>query len=104
MILGNVTFVSTFVVLIRRHFFRRTLADVVQNSRVAQQHVDDIDQHEQARKRIKPEASSGSGVWDPNSCAEDRKLSENQGRVSAMSSCILRSASEPGLHLGKSRV
>jgi Trk-type K+ transport system membrane component len=43
LLVGNVTFVSTFVVLIRRHFFRRKLADMVNHSRAARKVIGDIE-------------------------------------------------------------
>jgi hypothetical protein len=43
LLLGNVTFVSTFVIVIRRRFFRRKLADMVNNSRAARKVVNDVE-------------------------------------------------------------
>lgn len=46
LIIGNVPFVSSFVVIIRRHFFRRKLADIVQHSRSGRQMVRDLEEEE----------------------------------------------------------
>ncbi|KAB2575749.1 Potassium transport protein 1 [Lasiodiplodia theobromae] len=46
LIIGNVPFVSSFVVIIRRHFFRRKLADIVQHSRSGRQMVRDLEGEE----------------------------------------------------------
>jgi hypothetical protein len=43
LLIGNITFVSTFVVLVRRHFFRRKLADMVDHSNAARKVVDDVE-------------------------------------------------------------
>ncbi|KAL1619070.1 hypothetical protein SLS54_006922 [Diplodia seriata] len=47
LIIGNVPFVSSFVVIIRRHFFRRKLADVVQHSRSGRQMVRDVEEQDE---------------------------------------------------------
>ncbi len=46
---GNVVFVSTFVVMIRRHIFRRKLADLVQHSRSGREILRDIE-HQESRQ------------------------------------------------------
>jgi Trk-type K+ transport system membrane component len=56
LIVGNVIFVSTFIVLIRRFYFRRRLADLVQNSKAARKAAGDIERQEQRRH----EGDSGS--------------------------------------------
>ncbi|OJD35249.1 potassium ion transporter [Diplodia corticola] len=65
LIIGSVPFVSSFVVIIRRHFFRRKLADVVQHSRSGRQIVRDVEEQDERehahhhdtarlRRRLKP--------------------------------------------------
>lgn len=46
MFLGSICFVSVFVVVIRRHFFRRKLTEVVQNSASGQRALEDIEYQE----------------------------------------------------------
>ncbi|KAF2135683.1 uncharacterized protein K452DRAFT_166316 [Aplosporella prunicola CBS 121167] len=46
LLIGNVIFISTFVVIVRRHFFRRKLADIVQHSRSGRKVVEDLEQQE----------------------------------------------------------
>ena len=49
LIIGNVIFVSTFIVLIRRYYFRRRLADLVQSSEAARNVAGDLERREQRR-------------------------------------------------------
>lgn len=49
MLIGNVVFLSTFVVVIRRHYFRRKLADIVQNSRSGRGVLRDIESEERSQ-------------------------------------------------------
>lgn len=49
LIVGTVPFVSSFVIIIRRHYFHRKLADVVQHSRSGRQMVRDLEEQD-ARK------------------------------------------------------
>lgn len=46
LLIGNVVFVSTFVVVIRRHYFRRKLAHVVEHSKSGQKVLRDIERQE----------------------------------------------------------
>ncbi|KAK8251029.1 cation transport protein-domain-containing protein [Phyllosticta capitalensis] len=46
LIIGNIPFVSLFVVVIRRHYFCRKLADIVQNSKSCRRVVEDLEQEE----------------------------------------------------------
>lgn len=57
MIIGNIPFVSTAVVLIRRTLFRKKMADVVKHSRTMRRLVQDIENNRHARR----DASSSSG-------------------------------------------
>ena len=45
LIVGNVIFVSTFIVLIRRFYFRKRLAELVQHSQAARKVVEDLERH-----------------------------------------------------------
>lgn len=57
MIIGNIPFVSTFVVLIRRALFRKKMADVVKHSRTMRRLVQDIEDN---RHSGRDESSSSS--------------------------------------------
>ncbi|KAF1948879.1 potassium transport protein 1 [Byssothecium circinans] len=46
LIIGNIIFVSTFIVLIRRYYFRKKLADIIQGSKAARIAVEDLEQHD----------------------------------------------------------
>jgi Trk-type K+ transport system membrane component len=46
LLIGNAVFVSTFVVLIRRHFFRYKLADIIENSKSDREVLEDIERQE----------------------------------------------------------
>lgn len=46
LLVGNVIFVSTFVVIIRRHYFRRKLADIVEHSKSGRVVLEDIERRE----------------------------------------------------------
>ncbi|KAK7536250.1 potassium transport protein 1 [Phyllosticta citribraziliensis] len=50
LIIGNIPFVSFFVVVIRRHYFCRKLADIVQNSKSFRRVVEDLEQEESATR------------------------------------------------------
>ncbi|KAH7065156.1 potassium transport protein 1 [Macrophomina phaseolina] len=51
LIIGTVPFVSSFVVVIRRHYFHRKLADVVQHSRSGRQMVRDLEEQDARKHR-----------------------------------------------------
>jgi hypothetical protein len=51
LLIGNVVFVSSFVVVIRRHYFRVKLADIVQHSKSGRGILQDIEQEEQRQSR-----------------------------------------------------
>ncbi|KAF2424897.1 TrkH-domain-containing protein [Tothia fuscella] len=70
--IGNVTFVSTFVVLIRRHFFRSKLKEMVTHSRAARQAVEDIEKQESNKSQAK---KGGEMTWKGNTTAHN---SDNQ--------------------------
>ncbi|KAF2852450.1 potassium transport protein-like protein 1 [Plenodomus tracheiphilus IPT5] len=57
MVIGNIPFVSTFVVLIRRALFRKKMADVVKHSRTMRRLVQDIEDN----RHPGPDESSSSG-------------------------------------------
>ncbi|KAF2645951.1 potassium transport protein-like protein 1 [Massarina eburnea CBS 473.64] len=46
LIIGNIIFVSTFIVLIRRYYFKKKLANIVRNSKAAQTAIADIEQQD----------------------------------------------------------
>ncbi|KAF7505840.1 hypothetical protein GJ744_000415 [Endocarpon pusillum] len=59
LLIGNVVFVSTFVVVIRRHFARRKLAHVVEHSKSGRKVLLDIERHErQQLSRLKRSPST----------------------------------------------
>ena len=58
MIIGNIPFVSTFVVLIRRTLFRKKMADVVKHSRTMRRLVQDIEDN---RRDARDESGSSNG-------------------------------------------
>ena len=58
LLVGNVVFVSTFVVLIRRHYFRRKLAHIVQHSKSGQKVLRDIERQESGQSN-----GSESSAW-----------------------------------------
>jgi hypothetical protein len=49
LLIGNLVFVSTFVVLIRRHFFRYKLADIIENSKSGREVLEDIERQERGQ-------------------------------------------------------
>jgi predicted lipid-binding transport protein (Tim44 family) len=49
LIIGSVIFVSMFIVLIRRSYFRKRLADLVQSSKAARKVASDLEQQEHRR-------------------------------------------------------
>ena len=61
MLIGNLIFVSTFVVIIRRHFFRRKLADVVGHSEAGRKVLRNIEVRE---GMISSGHTSGAGTGD----------------------------------------
>jgi Trk-type K+ transport system membrane component len=67
MIIGNIPFVSTAVVLIRRFFFRRKMADVVKHSHTMRRLVQDI---ENSRDAEQTESGSSSGSLRQRSKAQ----------------------------------
>lgn len=50
LIIGNIIFVSTFIVLIRIYYFRKKLAEIVRNSHAARKAVEDLEQQETTLK------------------------------------------------------
>ncbi|KAK7549418.1 potassium transport protein-like protein 1 [Phyllosticta paracitricarpa] len=50
LIIGNIPFVSFFVVVIRRHYFCRKLANIVQNSKSCRRVVEDLEREESATR------------------------------------------------------
>ncbi|KAG6985321.1 hypothetical protein G7Y79_00110g101620 [Physcia stellaris] len=74
---GNVVFVSTSVVVLRRHFFRKKLSDVMEHSKAARKVKNDIDE-EQAEQSSHP-TSKGSTNPKLNSEAPTRNVSSPAG-------------------------
>jgi len=64
LVIGTVPFVSLFVVVIRRHFFRKKLKDVAQNSRSGRKFVEDLEQQE-SEKLKNSSQSPPNGVKSP---------------------------------------
>ncbi|KAL8673630.1 MAG: hypothetical protein Q9168_001936 [Polycauliona sp. 1 TL-2023] len=64
-IMGNVVTVSTSVVAMRRYFFRKKMADVVEHSKAGRKLVEDIDQ-EKANLSTSPEPPASSNVASGN--------------------------------------
>lgn len=59
MIIGNIPFVTTAVVLIRRYLFRKKMADVVKHSRTMRRLVQDIEDN---RPKTQDDSSENSGL------------------------------------------
>ena len=77
MILGNVVFVSTSVVVLRRHFFRKKLSDIMEHSKAARKVKHDIDE-EQAEQSNHPTPKRSSNP-ELNGEAPTRNLSTPAG-------------------------
>lgn len=77
MILGNVVFVSTSVVVLRRHFFRKKLSDVMEHSKAARKVKNDIDE-EQAEQSSHPTSKCSTNP-KLNSEAPTRNVSSPAG-------------------------
>ena len=58
MLIGNIIFVSTFVVIIRRHYFRRKLDDIVQHSKSGREILKDIERQENRQSNSSGRKSS----------------------------------------------
>ncbi|GME24217.1 Cation transporter [Neofusicoccum parvum] len=78
LIVGNVPFVSSFVIIIRRHYFHRKLADVVQHSRSGRQMVRDLEEQDQ-ESRVEHQVARRRKRINPNNnhnTSEERPLRE----------------------------
>lgn len=75
MIIGNIPFVSTAVVLIRRTLFRKKMADVVKHSHTMRRLVQDIEEN---RHRAREESNSSGSlrqrqVREPDQAAKGKQ-------------------------------
>ncbi|KAF2029479.1 potassium transport protein-like protein 1 [Setomelanomma holmii] len=74
MILGSIPFVSAWVVLIRRTFFRKKMADVIKHSRTMRRLVQDIEQSHRQGAVASTSSSSPAPIEDTRQTTRGKKM------------------------------
>ena len=90
MLIGNVVFVSTFVVITRRHFFRRKLAHLVQHSKSGREVLKDIE-----RQESKQSGSADRKPWMQTSSNRESSGSATDKTVRKRLICEFTSSCSP---------
>ena len=91
LLIGNVVFVSTFVVVIRRHFFRRKLAHVVEHSKSGRKVLRDIERQERQQSSRSKRSPSREPTSNGQGSSHERRGSL---RKRLTSECIMPTAKE----------
>ncbi len=89
LLIGNVVFVSTFVVIIRLHFVRRKLADVVEHSKSGRKVLRDIESRERQQSSNSKRSPSGDHTSNGQGSSRD---SRGAMRKRLTGECIMSAA------------
>ncbi|KAI4092453.1 MAG: hypothetical protein LQ339_007934 [Xanthoria mediterranea] len=95
-IMGNVVTVSTSVVVIRRHFFRQKMADVVENSKAGRKLKKDIDEEANSFTSPKPTPSAEQKFGRKNLEKKNSTMASGNEQSGDSSDAIMRRRPQRG--------